>query len=401
MTPPATPTASRGSVLAAHAALPHHGQLAASVVAVRMAGLSAAAQPLAPLLAALSAREVEDQLGPGLLCRPFVTADLVGIQVECAASEASLLGRLPEAFARARTTTQQLLTVVRSHCARSLATAASGREAGTEHVQALLFGEHRYAITSAQRLAAVTASTPQDVDAALAELRGAAPIVTVAGLPPGLSAIVRALDPVAVDDAAAMDRPAGAARGAPVEVRVPTQRPQYVRGTQGVRLAAPERHALHLTCALLSGHGGLLDRRLREQRGLTYALSAFSRELAEDGYVVILASCAEDAIGIVRAGVLDVLSEVAEGVPADLLEQARQGLVVAHLRATSTSVDVATRASSYLAAALDPHELFGYSRALALVSPADVSATAAGVLGRVPVEVVLLPHSGTEDHGKS
>ena len=150
-----------------------------------------------------------------------------------------------------------------------------------------------------------------------------------------------------------------------------------------------------------SGHGGLLDRRLREQRGLTYALSAFSRELAEDGYVVILASCAEDAIGAVRAGVVDVVSELADGVPADLLEQARQGLVVAHLRATSTSVDVATRASSYLAAALDPLELFGYSRALALVSPADVSATAAGVLGRVPVELVLLPHSGTEDHGKS
>ena len=401
MTPPATPTASRGSVLAAHAVLPHHGQLAASVVAAPMAGLSAAAQRLAPLLGALSAREVEDQLGPGLLCRPFVTADLVGIQVECAVSEASLLGRLPEAIARAPSTTPQLLTVVRSQCARSLATAASGREAGTEHIQALLFGEHRYAITSAQRLAAVTAATARDVDAALAELRGAAPIVTVAGLPPGLSATVRALDPVALDNATATGRPAGAARAAPVEVSVPTQRPQYVRGMQGVRLAAPERYALHLTCALLSGHGGLLDRRLREERGLTYALSAFSRELAEDGYVVMLATCAADAVRAVRAGVLDVLSELAEAVPTDLLEQARQGLVVAHLRATSTAVDVATRTSSYLAAGLDPCELFGYSRALALVTPAEVSATAAGVLGRVPVELVLLPDSGTEDHGKS
>ncbi|MET1132195.1 MAG: insulinase family protein [Aeromicrobium sp.] len=388
-------------MLAAHAVLPHHGQLAASVVAAPMAGLSTAAQRLAPLLAALSAREVEDQLGPGLLCRPFVTADLVGVQVECAVSQASLVGRLPQAFARARTTTPQLLTVARSQCARNLATAASGREAGTEHILATLFGEHRYGITTAQRLAAVTAATGRDVDAALAELRGAAPIVTVAGLPPGLSAAVRALDPVELDHATASGRLTGAARDAPVSVRVPTQRPQYVRGTHGVRLAAPERYALHLTCAVLSGHGGLLDRRLREQRGLTYALSAFSRELAEDGYVVMLASCAEDAIGAVRAGVLDVLSELAAAVPAELLEQARQGLVVAHLRATSTSVDVATRASSYLAAGLDPHELFGYPRALARVSPADVSATAGGVLGRVPVELILLPNSGAEDHGKS
>ncbi|MFI0976737.1 M16 family metallopeptidase [Streptomyces sp. NPDC021093] len=331
------------------------GSVAAASLAVPLAGVSRPALLAAPLVAAGWARAVAVAARTqGVVCRvePVVTADLAGVTVEVLGSERESLRALPEWFRRdAPALDPWLLDRLRAEC---LARLSSG-ERRSDVVRRAFFGDrHRYGVVHEERVRRVREAGAQEVAAATAELLAEhpapAPVSTV--LSPG-------------------------SRTVPVE----GPRSHYLLGTPGVPLSSARKSALHLAWALLGGREGILDRLLRKERGLTYSLAAFSRELAEGGYGMCFAGCRPEALdevaGCVRAA-LEGLGR--DAVPPELLRSAKERLIIQRYRALQSERALAERLTAYRAAGLGPAELDGYPAALAAVSGAEVSAVARDLL---------------------
>ena len=68
-----------------------------------------------------------------------------------------------------------------------------------------------------------------------------------------------------------------------VEEVKPKAQAQIVVGNLGTTFGDPEKHALQVLNAILSGQGGRLFFELRDKQSLAYALSSFSVEGLEPG----------------------------------------------------------------------------------------------------------------------
>lgn len=331
------------------------GSVAAASLAVSLTGASRPAVLAAPLVAAGWARAVAGAArAQGVVCRvePVVTADLAGVTAEVLGSEKELLHSLPDWFRwDGPALDPRLLERLRADC---LARLSSG-ESRSDLVRRALFGErHRYGIVHEERVRRIGEADAHEVVAAAAELLAERPP------PPPFTTVL-----------------------SPESRTVPVEGPRshYLLGTPGVPLASARKSALHLAWALLGGREGILDRLLRKERGLTYSLAAFSRELAEGGYGMCFAGCRPEALdevaGCVRAALEGLGRDV---VPPGLLRSAKERLIIQRYRALQSERALAERLTAYRAAGLGPAELDGYPAELASVSGAEVSAVARDLL---------------------
>ncbi|MGY1632415.1 insulinase family protein [Geodermatophilus sp. SYSU D01186] len=345
--------------------LPPPGPLAALAVAVPLRALSPATQRLAPLLAALWA---DAAAGPDRLSDALVTLDLLGVQVD------ALPGGLRGAggLATVPVPTGAALARVRPRCLAALQAADRSRGPGAGLLPAAVFGPtHRYGHPPADRQRAVATCTLDEVVAAAEEARTAAPVVAVAGLPPA-------------DWPGTPFRPGRHPAGppppppAPHAVRVPVggSRAVHLVGSPGLPLRDPRRAAVHVACALLSGHDGLLA---RELGSMAYSCAAFGREMADAGYLAALFECDPADVRRAAAAMDAALARLAGGVPAAAVQAAVDGLLVDHHRALRTARDRVVRACSYAVAGLDPAEVAAYPAQLAAVDAGAVARAVAGL----------------------
>jgi len=168
---------------------------------------------------------------------------------------------------------------------------------------------------------------------------------------------------------------------------------QVIVGHVGTTLRSPDRFALEVLCAVLSGQGGRLFVHLRDEAGLCYRIGAYSLEGLDPGYVAVYGATAPARVPELLAGIRAELDRVRrEPVPVAELRRARRYLVGHH--------DLALQQRSAVAAALAFNELYGlgydahlqYARQIEAVTAADVLRVARTVLAPgSEVAVVLTP----------
>lgn len=108
----------------------------------------------------------------------------------------------------------------------------------------------------------------------------------------------------------------------------PFEQSHVVVGFLGARITDPDRHALRVIDALLNGQGGRLFRRLRDERGLAYAVTSVCVEGLDPGYLAGYIATAPDRAEEAREGILAEMVRLAEEPPdRDELERARRKLV--------------------------------------------------------------------------
>ncbi|SER48325.1 Peptidase M16 inactive domain-containing protein [Streptomyces sp. yr375] len=401
--------------------------VAAVTLAVPLTGDRPAAVA-APLLAACWARQVARaarRSGAAVRVEPVVTADYAGVTVESLHSERRTLHALPEWFAGAGRPEPELERV-RAECLARLTT----DERWSDGVRRTLFGPaHRYGIGHDERTASIAAFKPDEVTRLSERLLAAArPVLAFsprnpedpadladladlrepgAALSDGLLAAARPVlafspsnpeNPADPADLADLRQPGGGLRQPraalpnahrptdhpaaeppaatrPVTVSVPAGADlvHHLRGTPGVPLGSPDKAAVHLAWAVLGGRDGLLDRRLRGERALTYSSAAFSREFASGGYGLTIATCAPGALDEVAAGTRAVIAALGRGeFPDALLESARERLVIQYHRAAHSSRGITERLCGYALAGLDPGESARYPHRLTRVTRHDI-----------------------------
>jgi zinc protease len=174
---------------------------------------------------------------------------------------------------------------------------------------------------------------------------------------------------------------------------LPKEQAQVIVGHLGTTLGSPDRFALEVLCAVLSGQGGRLFVHLRDAAGLCYRIGAYSLEGLDPGYVAIYGATAPARVPELLAGIRAELDQVRrEPVPAAELDRARRYLAGNH--------DLALQQRSALAAAIAFNELYGlghdahrhYARHLEAVTAAEVQRVARTYLAPgSEVEVVLTP----------
>ncbi|WP_447041555.1 M16 family metallopeptidase [Streptomyces sp. DSM 118878] len=346
------------------------GSVAAASLAVPLAGASRPTLLAAPLVAAGWARAVAGVArAQGLVCRvePVVTADVAGVTAEVLGGDRELLRALPEWLRRAGPAVDPgVLERLRAEC---LARSALGERRSDLVRRAVFGGRHRYGVVHEERVRRMREADAREVAMAAAELlteRPAPPLVTAA-LSPGSRTV-----------------PAGGPRS------------HYLLATPGVPLRSTRKGALHLAWALLGGREGVLDRLLRKERGLTYSLAAFSRELAEGGYGMCFAGCRPEALdevaGCVRAALEGLGRDV---VPPGALRSAKERLIIQRYRALQAERAVAEGLTAYRAAGLGPAAFDGYPAALAAVTGEEVSAVARELLApKALLEVRMVGAAG-------
>ncbi|MFC4054618.1 M16 family metallopeptidase [Actinomadura syzygii] len=343
--------------------------VAAAALAVPLTAVSRTAVLTAPLVAAVWARSVADTAeatGTAMRVEPIVTADLAGITAEVVRADETALRSLQSWFQNVPPPGETELERLRDDCVARLPTS----ERGSEDVRRALFGDrHRYGVTHRERAAHLRDADVRTVEDAMAELLAERP-----------AAFARA------DDTA---RPPGRRTA----VRVDGARACCLIGAPGVALASPRKFPLHVAWAALGGRDGLLDRRLRQERALTYSVAAFSRELAEGGYGMCVAACRPDALDEVSAVVRDTFAALAkDGVSGTALRSVKERLIVRQHRALQTARGRAERLLGYAAAGLPPADLDRYPRNIATVTSADVRSAAATTLTpETFLELKLIP----------
>jgi len=159
------------------------------------------------------------------------------------------------------------------------------------------------------------------------------------------------------------------------------QQAHLVIGFPGTTLDDPDRYALEVLTAILSGQGGRLFLELRDRQGLAYRVGAFAVEGIDPGYLAVYIACSPDKLGAAHAGIQEELRKVVEQeVPADEVERAIRYLVGTHA--------ISLQRRSSVASAIAFHEVYGlgfdeysrYAAAVEAVTPADVQRVAAEVI---------------------
>ncbi|MFF3763443.1 insulinase family protein [Streptomyces sp. NPDC001922] len=394
-----------------------------------------AAAVAAPLIAACWARAVARaarRSGAAIRAEPVVTADCVGVTVECVRSDGPVLHAVPEWFAEGvgqGPDPEPDFEEAKAECLARL----TADDRWSDGVRRALFGgNHPYAIGHDERAAAVAAVGPDSVRRLSATLRADRPVLAASHADPTvLQALVAAVENTGL--AAALDtgtppppaimptrgtsptdtaptshpttpgtararhptaagagthttpasrqtrEPAPATTPRPVTVSVPAGpgSAYHLLGTPGVPLSSPDKPAVHLAWALLGGRGGLLDQHLRTERALTYSLAAFSREFAHGGYGLVAAGCAPETLPEVAAGTRAVISGLAHGeFSDDLLASAKERLVIQYHRAGRSSRGITERLCGYEVAGLAPAESTRYPYRLLQVTAHQVQQAA-------------------------
>ncbi len=174
-------------------------------------------------------------------------------------------------------------------------------------------------------------------------------------------------------------------------VEAPTEQAHVVVGFPGTDLRAPDRYALRVASGVLSGQGGRLFRRLRDEQGLAYAVTSTCVEGLHPGYVTGYIATAPDNVGAARDGLLREFERLAEErVPRDELARARRKLVGGFEIALQENQAQAAHMALDELYGLDGCDLGAYARGVLAVTADDVLAAVRRYLvpGRASVLVL-------------
>jgi len=164
-----------------------------------------------------------------------------------------------------------------------------------------------------------------------------------------------------------------------------------VLGFLGCRVTDPERDALRIAAALLSGQGGRLFRRLREAEGFGYAVDVLGSEGVDPGYLAAQLTTAPERQQAAQRALLEEFAALAKGAfdAAEVVE-AQHKLV--------GGFELALQENASQAAQFALDELYGlgcraYRRhpdAVFAVTPRQVAAAAARYLNPAHSVAALL-----------
>ncbi|WP_029734112.1 M16 family metallopeptidase [Deferrisoma camini] len=108
----------------------------------------------------------------------------------------------------------------------------------------------------------------------------------------------------------------------------PFEQAHVVVGFLGARITDADRYALRVVDSILSGQGGRLFRRLRDERGLAYAVTSVCVEGLDPGYIAGYIATAPEHAEEARQGLLEEMARLAHTPPdPDELDRARRKLV--------------------------------------------------------------------------
>jgi len=98
--------------------------------------------------------------------------------------------------------------------------------------------------------------------------------------------------------------------------------------TPGVPLTSPDKFALHITGSMLTGKGGRLFFRLREEQQLAYSFTVFSKEFLEAGYANGYAVCPKEHLETVEQTLLEEWERLAsQPIDAHEMQRAKERLI--------------------------------------------------------------------------
>lgn len=98
--------------------------------------------------------------------------------------------------------------------------------------------------------------------------------------------------------------------------------------TPGVPLTSADKFALHITGSMLTGKGGRLFSRLREEQQLAYSFTVFSKEFLEAGYANGYAVCPKEHLETVEQTLLEEWERLAtQPIDAHEMQRAKERLI--------------------------------------------------------------------------
>jgi zinc protease len=166
-----------------------------------------------------------------------------------------------------------------------------------------------------------------------------------------------------------------------VERALPVGQAHLVVGFLGCRVDAPDRDALRVAGAMLSGQGGRLFRRLREAEGFGYAVELLGTEGVDPGYLAAQLTTAPERQEEARRALQEEFAALADGAfGADEVAEAQRKLV--------GGFELGLQENASQAAQLALDEVYGlgygacrhYPQTVFAVTPQEVAAAAARYL---------------------
>lgn len=152
----------------------------------------------------------------------------------------------------------------------------------------------------------------------------------------------------------APDPPFPAERGTLRRCDASIEQAHVVVGFLGACIQSPDRYALRVGNSLLSGQGGRLFRRLRDELGLAYAVTSACVEGLDPGYLAGYLATAPENAERARLALLAEFENLARGeIFARELEEARRKLV--------GSFEISLQENAFQAAQMALDEIYGLS----------------------------------------
>jgi len=112
----------------------------------------------------------------------------------------------------------------------------------------------------------------------------------------------------------------------------------------------PDIYPLIALDGILSGQGGRIFRKLRDEKALAYALTATSFRSSEPGYIAVYLGCDPSKYEEALRGIMEVLSKLEEDLTEDEVNRAKNMLIGNYwiwLQSTSAKSDVLARSEFY------------------------------------------------------
>jgi zinc protease len=154
---------------------------------------------------------------------------------------------------------------------------------------------------------------------------------------------------------------------------VERQQAHMILGFPGTTVSSRERYPLSVLSNILAGQGGRLFTELRDKKSLAYAVTAFSQEGLDPGYVATYIACSPEKLEEAKSGILHELQRIrSERVPEEEMERAKRNLV--------GTFEIQLQTNSAMASAMVFDELYGngydnyqkYAKMIEKVGPKDV-----------------------------
>ena len=174
-------------------------------------------------------------------------------------------------------------------------------------------------------------------------------------------------------------------------VEAPIEQAHVVVGFLGTRIQSADRHALRVASGLLSGQGGRLFRKLRDELGLAYAVTSTCVEGLDPGYMAGYIATGPENVDRSAQGLLEEFRRLAEGdAPDDEVAQAQRKL--------AGSFEIALQENGVQAGQMALDEIYGvgyrtfqtYARTVLSVTPAEVIGAARRYLAPGAHTMVIL-----------